>query len=85
MDVDQLQSSSLTSRGAIARPAFAQSCYCSAQLVVLRAHIPVPGQPVQTRSVESVQTLGTVPTRRPQYGDVTCCSGPRAKEGVLPT
>jgi len=52
---------------------------------VLRTHIPVPGQPVQTRSVESVQTLGTVPARRPHYGDVTSRSGPRAKEGVLPT
>lgn len=52
---------------------------------VLRAHIPVPGQPVQTSSVESAQTHGTVPTRRPRYGDVTSGIGPRAKEGVLPT
>jgi len=85
MDDDQLQSSSFPYRGAVVRPAFAQSCYCSAKCGVLRTHIPVPGQPVQTRSVESVQTLGTVPARRPQYGDVTSRSGPRAKEGVLPT
>lgn len=52
---------------------------------VLRTHIPVPGQPVQTRSVESVQTLGTVPAWRPRYGDVTSRSGPRAGEGLLPT
>lgn len=70
MGGDQLHSGS---RGAVALPVpRLRSCD-----IVPCAHIPVPQQPVQTSSLESVQTLGTAPARRPLCRDVTSCSGRR--------